>query len=224
MQQEILYSPAYTLAKINLNQGDVIYVEAGAMVSMSDGIAIETKAKGGLLKSLGRAVLGGESFFINTYTAEKNGEITLAPTLPGDILPIQLSNQTIYVQSGSYLASTNGIEVDTQWGGAKTFFSSEGLFLLKIAGNGIVWLSSYGAIHKVVLAQGQIYKVDTGHIVSFESTVQYSVRRVGGWKSTILSGEGLVCELTGPGNITLQTRSEQSLLSWLIPKLPKSQG
>jgi uncharacterized protein (TIGR00266 family) len=221
MQYEILFSPSYSLAKINLNQDEAIMAESGAMVSMSDGIAIETRAEGGILKSLGRAVLGGESFFLNTFTAQKAGEITFAPTLPGDIVVIPLANQTVYVQSGSFLACTPGIEINTKWGGAKTFFSSEGLFLLELKGTGTIWISSYGAIHEVNLKAGEMYKVDTGHMVSFDATVQYKVNKVGGWKSTFLSGEGLICELTGPGKITLQTRSEQSLISWIIPKLPK---
>lgn len=221
MQYEILFSPSYSLAKIKLNQGESIMAEAGVMVSMTEGISIETKAEGGILKSLGRAVLGGESFFLNTFSAQQAGEITFAPTLPGDIVAMQLSNQTVYVQSGSFLACTTGVEINTKWGGAKTFFSSEGLFLLELKGTGMIWISSYGAIHEINLKAGELYKVDTGHMVSFDSTVQYKVNKVGGWKSTILSGEGLICELTGPGKITLQTRSEQSLISWLLPKIPK---
>jgi uncharacterized protein (TIGR00266 family) len=221
MQYEILFSPSYSLAKINLGQSESIVAESGVMVSMTDGILIETKAEGGILKSLGRAVLGGESFFLNTFTAQQAGEITFAPTLPGDIIAMQLANQTVYVQSGSFLACTPGIEINTKWGGAKTFFSSEGLFLLELKGTGTVWISSYGAIHEVILKAGELYKVDTGHMVSFDATIQYKVNKVGGWKSTFLSGEGLICELTGPGKITLQTRSEQSLISWILPKIPK---
>jgi uncharacterized protein (TIGR00266 family) len=223
MKQEILYSPSYTLLKIHLSEGESVIAESGAMVSMSEGITITTKARGGVLKSLGRAALGGESFFMNTFTAESPGEVTFAPNLPGDIFPVQLNNQVILVQSGSFLCATPEIQVDTKWGGAKMFFSSEGLFLLKISGTGMVWLSSYGAIHEINLEAGRVYKVDTGHMVSFEETVQYNVKKVGGWKSTILSGEGLICQLTGPGKITLQTRSEQALISWIIPKLPRSQ-
>lgn len=221
MQYEILFSPSYSIAKISLAQGEAIKAEAGAMVAMSEGIGIETKAEGGILKSLGRAVLGGESFFINTFTAESQGYIMVAPTLPGDIFAVKLTNQTMYVQSGSFLACTPGIQINTKWGGAKTFFSSEGLFLLELTGTGEVWISSYGAIHEIDLKAGEKFKVDTGHMVSFDASVNYSVIKVGGWKSTFLSGEGLICELTGPGKITLQTRSEQSLLSWIIPKLPK---
>ncbi len=223
MKTEILYKPAYSLAKVSLDPNESVQAESGAMVSMSVDIQMETKAKGGFLQSLGRAVLGGESFFMNTFTASpRGGEITLAPALPGDIHVMSLANQSMMVQSGSYLASSGSISIDTAWGGAKTFFASEGLILLKVSGTGDVIISSYGAIHPVNLAAGEKYVVDTGHLVSFESTLSYTVRKVAGWKSTIFGGEGLVVELTGPGTLTLQTRSQDAFLKWLIPKLPKS--
>ncbi len=221
MEHEILYRPSYSLLKIELQQGETISAEAGAMVSMSSGIEIETRTKGGLFSSLKRSVLGGESFFVNTFRAGEPGELTLAPSLPGDICDLELRGQAIYVQSGSYIASSPEIEVDTKWGGAKTFFSREGLFLLKISGNGMVFISSYGAIHEIELEIGQKYIVDTGHMIAFDEGVGYSVKKVGGLKSTLFSGEGLVCELTGPGKIMIQSRSEDAFLSWLIPRIPK---
>jgi uncharacterized protein (TIGR00266 family) len=222
MEYEILYRPSYSFLKMKLAKAETITAEAGAMVSMSNTVSIQTEMKGGLFGALKRSVLGGESFFMNTFTAADAGEITFAPPLPGDIAGIELKNQTIYAQSRAYVASTAGIQVDTKWGGAKTFFSKEGLFLLKISGTGHVFISSYGAIHEIELAAGQKYIVDTGHMVEFAEGVGYGVKKVGGLKSTILSGEGLVCELTGPGKIMIQTRSEDAFLSWLIPHLPKS--
>jgi uncharacterized protein (TIGR00266 family) len=166
-------------------------------------------------------VLGGESFFVNTFRASEPGEVTFAPSLPGDIYDVELQGQTLYAESGAYIASSPEIKVDTKWGGAKTFFSREGLFLLKISGTGKLFLSSYGAIHEIDLEVGQRYIVDTGHIVAFAEDVGYSVKRVGGLKSTLLSGEGLVCELTGPGKIMIQSRSVDAFLAWLIPHIPK---
>ena len=221
MEHEILYKPSYSLLKIKMNGGEEISAEAGAMVSMSSGIEMETTARGGLFGSLKRSVLGGESFFINKFKANDPGEVTFAPTLPGDIYAVELSSQTIYAQSGAFIASSPGIEIDTKWGGAKTFFSKEGFFLLKISGTGSVFLSSYGALHEIELAAGEKYIVDTGHMVAFDESVNYDVKRVGGLKSTLFSGEGLVCELTGPGKIMIQTRSEDAFLSWLIPKIPR---
>jgi uncharacterized protein (TIGR00266 family) len=222
MQTEILYRPSYSLAKVTLSPNEKIRTEAGAMVSMSADLAVETQARGGLLSSLARTVLGGESFFLNTYTASGGGgEITLAPTLPGDIMVLPMTGATMLVQSGSFLACSDGVEMDTKWGGAKTFFSGEGLFMLRISGSGTLILSSYGAIHEVKLGQGQRYIVDTTHLVAFDQTIGYQVKTIGGIKSTLFSGEGLVVELSGPGTVLLQTRSEQAFLSWLIPKLPK---
>jgi uncharacterized protein (TIGR00266 family) len=223
MEHEVLYRPSYSLLKIRLALGEAIFAEAGAMVSMSSGIEIETSAKGGVFGALKRSVLGGESFFINTFKANQDGEVTFAPTLAGDIYSLELKGQTVYAQSGAYIASSPQIEIDTKWGGAKTFFSREGLFLLKINGTGNVFLSSYGAIHEIDLEVGQKYTVDTGHMVAFAEGVGYSVKRVGGLKSTLFSGEGLVCELTGPGKIMIQTRSADAFLSWLIPKIPKKE-
>lgn len=220
MRYEIRYSPSYALAIISLDAGEAIQAEAGAMVSMSDGIRMETSVRGGLMAGLKRTFLGGESFFINTFTAERPAHVTVAPSLPGDIIALQVGDQPLFVQSGSFLAATPEVKVDTSWGGAKTFFSSEGLFLLKCTGQGTVWLSSYGAIHEVNLEPGERYIVDTGHMVAFDASVKYEVGRAGGWKSTLLGGEGLVCKLTGPGRFYLQTRSPASFLSWLVPKLP----
>jgi len=221
MQHEILYRPSYSLLRVDLEGGESICAEAGAMVSMSGGVEIQTAARGGIFGALKRSVLGGESFFVNTFNASEAGEVTFAPSLPGDVWAVELGGQTLYAQSGAYMASSPGIEVNTKWGGAKTFFSKEGFFLLKISGTGTVFLSSYGAIHEIALESGQRYTVDTGHMVAFDEGVGYSVRRVGGLKSTLFSGEGLVCELTGPGKIMIQTRSADAFLSWLIPQLPK---
>jgi uncharacterized protein (TIGR00266 family) len=220
MKHEVLYKPSYSLAVLSLDRGEEIVAESGAMVSMSPGVSIETAARGGLLGGLARKFLGGESFFMNTFHADEAGEVTLAPPLPGDILHLGMRNQTIMVTSGAYLACSKTINVDTQWGGAKTFFSKEGLFLLRVQGSGDLFLSSYGAIHAKELRHGEKYTVDTGHMVAFDDGVDYRVTRVGGLKSTLFSGEGLVCELTGPGNIYLQSRSNDAFLSWLIPQLP----
>ena len=222
MEYEILHRPSYALLSMQLSAGENVSAEAGAMVSMSSGIEIETSMRGGLLGGLRRKFLGGESFFINTFSAAQSGEVNFAPSLPGDIYAVELDNEVIFAQSGSFIASTAGIEVDSSWGGAKTFFSGEGLFLLKISGSGTVFLSSYGAIHEITLEAGQSYTVDTGHMVSFAEGVGYAVRRVGGMKSTLFSGEGLVVELTGPGKVTIQSRSTDAFLAWLIPHLPSS--
>lgn len=220
MEHEVLYRPSYSLLRLEMGQGEEISAESGAMVSMSDSIEMETSMKGGLMGSLKRKVLGGESFFVNKFRALEEGELTLAPVLPGDIYDLDMEGQTLFAQSGAYIASSSGVEVDTKFGGAKTFFSGEGLFLLKLNGTGKVFLSSYGAIHPIDLEPGQKYTVDTGHMVAFDEGVGYNIRKVGGLKSTLFSGEGLVVEFTGPGRVMVQSRSPEAFLSWLIPQLP----
>ena len=219
MDYEILHKPSYALARVRLNQREQLQAETGAMVSMSDSIKMDTSTRGGIFGGLRRSVLGGESFFVNTFTAEQAGEVNVAPALPGDIEALELQGETLLVQSGSFLAATMNIEVDSQWGGARSFFSKEGLFLLRCSGRGLLFVSSYGAIHRIDLGRGERYTVDNGHMVAFDESVRYEVGRSGGWKTTLLGGEGLVCKLEGPGRFYMQTRSEDAFLSWLAPKV-----
>lgn len=222
MEVQILYRPAFATGVINLSPNEIVQVEGGSMVSMSSGMTLETRAAGGFLKSLARSVLGGESFFVNDFKAPlSGGQIMVAPPLPGDLSVLTLQNEKMMVQSGGYVASEMGIQIDTKWGGAKTFFASEGLIMLHCSGTGKLIISSYGAIHEVTLSPNQTMTVDTGHLVAFTEGVGFKVRTIGGIKSTLFSGEGLVVDLTGPGRVLLQTRSMDAFLSWLIPKLPQ---
>ena len=221
MQIQIKHSPSFASATVTLAPNEQVKAEAGAMIMKTPSVNIETSTQGGFMKGLKRS-FGGESFFMNTFTAgPQGGEVSFAPTLPGDIVTWTLSGQTVFLQSGAYLASAMGVEVDSKWGGAKTFFSGEGLIVLKVSGQGDVLVSSYGAIESRELQAGEQLTVDTGHVVAWSESVTYQVRKVGGWKSTMLSGEGLVVDLTGPGVVYTQSRSPEAFLGWLIPKLPK---
>ena len=221
MQVEIKYDPAFAIAFVTLDQGEGIRAESGAMVSHSAGLQMQTSTQGGFMKGLKRAV-GGESFFMNTFTATQPGDqIGLASPLPGDIAHWPLTGQTVYLQSGAYLASGLGIDVDSSWGGSKGFFGAGSLIVLKVSGTDDLLVSAYGAIHAIDLAPGQSYVVDTGHLVGWSEGVATQVNKAGGgWKQTLLGGEGLVCTLTGPGRIYLQTRSTIDFVNWLIPQLP----
>jgi uncharacterized protein (TIGR00266 family) len=220
MEHEISHRPSYAQLTLDLDAGESVRSEAGAMVSQSPGIDVQTQAEGGILKSLSRSVFGGESFFMNTFTAREAGQLQLAPALSGDVSHHDLSDETLYVQSTSFLASDPSIDIDTEFGGTRTFFGGEGLFLLCLQGSGPAFLSSYGAIEERTIEAGEAHIVDTGHIVAFEETLDFSVRKVGGLKSTLFSGEGLVCEFTGEGRLWTQTRSPDHFLAWLIPQLP----
>lgn len=222
MQFELKHQPAYSLAVVTLAGSEDIKVEPGAMVSHSASVTVETKSEGGFFGGIKRMV-GGESFFQNTYSAPANGgEITLAPALPGDMRVIEVqAGREMLLQSGAFIACELSVNFDSKWGGSKGFFGSGSLILLRVSGNGKMLIGCYGAIEERVLGSGEKYTVDTGHIVGFDSTMQFETRRVGNWKSTFLSGEGLVCDLTGPGRVLMQSRSEEAFLGWLMPHLPQ---
>jgi uncharacterized protein (TIGR00266 family) len=218
---EIQHQPAFSLAVLKLQAEQSIMAEAGAMVSMSANIELQSQMKGGLLGALKRAA-GGESAFVSTFTARGGpGEVTLAPGAPGDIAAIEMNNQSFFVQSSSYLAGDAGLSVDTKWGGAKTFFSGEGLFVLLVQGQGLLLVSSFGAIHRKTLQPGERYVVDTGHLVAWEGTTQYTLRKAAaGFFRSMVSGEGIVAEFTGPGELLIQTRNLAALAGLLKPFFP----
>jgi uncharacterized protein (TIGR00266 family) len=218
---EIEAAPAFAIGRIEVGPGAEVKVEAGAMAAMSGDVTVETSSTGGLLGGLKRSMLGGESFFVNTFRSQAGGHVAVAAKLPGDLrlLPIT-DGGSWFVQSGSWIASDPSIVVDTKWGGAKTFFGGEGLFLLKCSGAGDVLVSSYGAILEQELPAGQSYAVDTGHVVAFAEGMQYNVEKASNWKTAILGAEGLVTRFQGPGRVWLQTRSPQDLIGWLSANLP----
>ena len=224
MKTKIEYQPAFAICVVSLDNGEQMRAEGGAMLAMRD-VKVETGATGGLFKSLKRSLLGGESFFQNTYTAMSNdAQVMLAPALTGDVMVRELNDDALIVQSGAYLGSSMGIQVDTSWGGARTFFGGEGLFMLRCSGSGSLITGAYGAIHEQTLGAGEKFVVDSGHVVAFESNLSYELNKFGNWKSTVLGGEGIVITFTGPGTIYIQTRSQQAFLGWLIPQLPTRQG
>jgi uncharacterized protein (TIGR00266 family) len=218
VRHDIRNNPDFASLHVVLDQGEQIVTEAGAMMGMSSDLQMATNMKGGLLGAAKRA-LGGESIFLNTYTASGDGQrIDIASSAPGDVEHLSLSDAAVMVQSGSFLCATPGVTVDTKWGGARTFFGGEGLFMLRCAGRGDLWISSYGAIFAVDVDGS--YVVDTGHIVAFEETLQFKVRSVGGLKSLFFSSEGLICEFNGTGRLWIQTRNSGALAGFLHPFRP----
>ncbi len=222
----IEHQGAFALAVVILQSDQSICAEAGAMVSMSSNVELYSEMKGGVFGALKRAV-GGESAFVSTFTAKGgNGEVTLAPGAPGDVVGIEMNNQTFMVQSSSYLAGDTSLVVDTKFGGAKSFFGGEGLFLLAVSGTGLLLVSSFGAIYRRTLRPGEQYVVDTGHLVAWEGHMQYNIRKAAksGYLRSFLSGEGMVAEFTGPGEILIQTRNLAAFAGLLKPFFPSQGG
>ncbi len=223
---EIAHAGSFALALVKLEPAQSINAEAGAMVSMSSNVDLQSQMKGGVFGALKRAV-GGESAFVSTFTAQGGpGEVALAPGTPGDIVGIEMRNQQFKVQSSSYLAGDTSLTVDTKFGGAKSFFGGEGLFLLEVSGTGLLLISSFGAIYRRVLAPGEGYVVDTGHLVAWEGHMQYNLRKASkaGFFRSLASGEGLVAEFSGPGEILIQTRNLAAFAGMLKPFFPSQGG
>ena len=213
MNYEIIGKPDFPSVKIQLGAGESIVAESGAMVAMSPGVEIKTEARGGVLSSLKRSVLGGESFFINTFTAGGSpGEIYFTSATMGDLEVEELTGQELIMSKNAFVCSTADVQLDSKWGGFKAFFGGEGLFFLKASGTGTLFFSSFGAIHQVRV-QGE-YIVDTGHIVAFDPSLTFKIEKVGGLKSLFLSGEGLVCRFSGTGRLWIQTRNQNSFAAW----------
>jgi uncharacterized protein (TIGR00266 family) len=222
MQTEIVHSPGNAAARVRLDSGETLTAEGGSMIAIGGEVTLQTsthqKGKGGILKAAKR-LLGGESFFLNHYTAGfSGGEVWLAQTLPGDMMKLALEGQTLIVQAGSFVASSAGVGMEVGWQGFKNLLSGESLFWLRIGGTGRLILSSYGAIYPVAV-NGE-YIVDTGHIVAFEETLNFKLSKAGkSWWSSILGGEGLVCKFQGQGTVWCQSHNAPSFGQTIGPKL-----
>lgn len=214
-EHKIDCKPDFALLTVKIPAGQTLKVEASAMATMDTNLIMKTKFKGGL----GR-FLGGESLFINEFTAENApGEMTIAPSSPGDMTHRYLENETLYIQNSAYVASHPDIKVESKWQGlTKGFFSGENLFLIKCSGTGDLWFNSYGGIVEIDVEDG--YVIDTGHIVAFTEGLEYEVSRLGGYKSLFLSGEGFVCRFRGQGKVWIQTRKVVPFAWYLHPFRP----
>ena len=228
MRTSIEFEPSFSLLTVELAPGESIKAETGAMVAQS-GVNMKTGMGGGGLFGGIRRMIGGESFFLNTFTGEASGGwVSLAPPSPGDIGSFDLQPGTnLFIQGSSFLACTENVETDTQFQGFRGFFSGESLFFIRSyaeRGSGTVFYNSYGAIKQVPVTPGQELVVDTGHLVAFSDDVEYSIGKVGGIGSLIAGGEGLVMRFRGNGHVWVQSRNLASLADKLTPFLPKTGG
>ncbi len=218
MDIAIRHQPGFAVARLTMAGGESIRAEAGALMATVPSVEVEAKAEGGIMKSLKRAALGGESFFVTSYTAGPSGGwVDVAAFLPGDINVVDVvPGQAWFVQKGSWLAGASSIELDTKWGGFKNLFGSEGGFLLRAEGQGPMVLSAYGAIEAWDLEPGQTVTLDTGHMVAYTEGMGMEIRKVtGGLVQTFKSGEGLVFDFTGPGRLLVQTRNPNEFLGFI---------
>jgi uncharacterized protein (TIGR00266 family) len=227
MKVEVRHRPAMAAARCNLEPGEQMKVESGAMMATSAGVTVQASTQGGVMKGLKRSMLGGESLFISTFTAPaEGGWVDVAHHLTGDIVVAGVtSEQPMNVTRGCWLASSSGIELQTKWGGFKNMFGGEGGFLLHAEGRGTIVLACYGALDTIELQPGESVTIDSGHVVAFAPTVQSVLRKAAsGVVQMLKSGEGFVFDFTGPGWVMTQSRNPSALEAWVRQVMPGQTG
>jgi uncharacterized protein (TIGR00266 family) len=220
MKIDLRAQPSYTIAYVSLDYGESVLAERNSLAVASDGIeASYATGSGGVVKAALRRTLGGEYFFMGRYTAAVHGAwVGLAPRYPGDIIDIKLDNAGVLAEQGSLLACCGNVDVDVTYAGIRKIALREGATVLRVHGTGDALISTYGAVQRFDLADGEGIVVDTGHFVAMSDTCDLRVGLLGGVVASAASGEGLVARITGPGSVWIQTREERSIRNWLMPE------
>ncbi len=198
----------FPVAICEMEPGQAIFCETGAMAWMNGGIRMETNTGGGLGKMIGRAFTG-ESLFMNRYVADSSGILALGANSPGEIREIDITNKPIVVQKGSFLAMDEGINLDIffQKKIGAGLFGGEGFIMNKLTGNGKVLLEIDGGAVEYDLAPGEKMTIDSGYLVMMDDTCSIDIVMIKGIGNVLFGGEGLFnTVVTGPGHIILQTQ------------------
>ncbi|MCW4036748.1 MAG: TIGR00266 family protein [Candidatus Bathyarchaeota archaeon] len=218
MRYEIKYDPSYAMLVVDLDAGEKITGEAGAMTYMTPNVEVQTRMRErSVLGTIGLKILGGQSLFVNDYIAAGgSGQVALGAAPVGDINVMRVEpGRGFIVQKAAYLASTEDVELDIKWEGFTKGLFGQGLFMIKVYGRGDLFVNTFGAIDKHELGPGEEMVVDNFHLVAFSDSCDYEVQRFGGWKETILSGEGFITRIRGPGEVYIQTKNLREFVDWL---------
>ena len=178
---------------------------------MSPTIDVEGRMDGGILRGLARKFLSGESLFFQELIARRGaGKVIFGQSKIGGILDVELDGSYgLTIQKDGFLASTQGIDIDTKMQNlTRGLLSGEGFFVLNATGRGTIFIASYGVIHPINLDNGEEVIIDNGHLVAWPDYMDYKIERASnGWISSLTSGEGVVCRFRGPGIVLIQTRN-----------------
>ncbi|MGD2200543.1 MAG: TIGR00266 family protein [Candidatus Bathyarchaeota archaeon] len=218
MEYKVKYDPSYAMLVVSLGAGERITGEAGAMTYMTPNIDVRTRRREkSILGTIGVSLFGGQSLFVNDYVAQGGpGEIALAAGPVGDVNVMRVEpGRGFIVQKAAYLASTEDVDLDVKWEGFTKGLFGQGIFMVRVTGRGDLFINTFGAIDKHELELGEELVVDNFHLVAFSDSCDYKVQRIGGWKETILSGEGFITRIKGPGEVYLQTKNLREFVEWL---------
>ena len=207
-----------------LENGETMITEGGAMSWMSPNMQMETTSGGGLGRALGR-MFAGEALFMNRYTARGGqGLIAYASKLPGEIRAFDIRpGREIIVQKGGFLAAESGVQLSVHFQKriSSGFFGGEGFIMQRLSGSGTAFVELDGHIVAYDLAPGQAIVVDSGHLAAMEATCGMEVQTVQGAKNIFFGGEGLFnTVITGPGRVWLQTMPIVNIAKAIIPYIP----
>jgi uncharacterized protein (TIGR00266 family) len=230
VQHIVKHSPTFPLLEVTLAPDETLVAEAGTMVARSPTVTMDVRLNApqnagfweklqAFLVALARKIVGGDTLFVNHFRAPSGGFVWLAPAMSGALHHVSLSGQSLLLSAGAYVASIGPINLEIRWGGLKAILSREGAFFVEATGKGDLWLTAYGAIEEIEV--NGTYVVDSGHVVAFDSRLQYQIKNAGGGLVGLFaSGEGLVLEFTGQGKVLVQTRNRSALVGWVSKLLP----
>lgn len=222
MRYDVIGGSAFPVIRVYLDAGESVKAESGAMVAMTAGLKLTGKADGGIGRAVAR-MFSGESFFLQNITAETAGWVLLATAMPGGIADVAIhAGKELIVQKNGFLAGTSGIQISSKVQSlARGLFGGEGFLVVKIGGEGTVFLSTYGSIYTIELPQDEEILIDNGHLIAWDAHLKYEITKgASSWFSAATSGEGLACRFKGPGRVLVQTRNPWGLGAWLFPFLP----
>ncbi|MBD3210161.1 TIGR00266 family protein [Candidatus Micrarchaeota archaeon] len=213
------------ILNIELEKGEEVFSESGAMSWMSPNMKMDSHIRGGLGSGLGRMITG-ESLFLVKFTPEDGtGAVAFSPSFPGKVLPLEIdAGKEIICQKGAFLCAESTVEVETIFKrklGAG-LFGGEGFFLQKLSGKGMAFAEIDGEVYERELGKGEMLKIDTGCVAMFEPTVKYDIKKVPGIKNMFFGGEGVyLATLEGPGRVWLQSMPASNLAKTLLQFIPK---
>ena len=216
---------------LQVEPGQTVFSETGGMAWMSGNVVMNTNTGGGgglggMLGSMVKRAVSGESLFIVDYTVQGGrGLIAFASEFPGKIIPLNLApGQQMVCQKDSFMVAEKSVTMDIHFRrklGAG-LFGGEGFILQRLTGPGLAFVELDGEVVEYTLEPGQVMKVDTGHVAMFEPTVQFDVEMVRGFRNVLFGGEGLfLATLRGPGRIWLQTMPIVNVAKKIAEYLPR---
>ena len=219
-----IYGEPMPVVICNVDPGETLICESGAMSWMSPNMQMDTVG-GGAGKVLGR-MFSGENAFQNQYTAQGGpGMIAFASSFPGSIRAVEITPEhPVICQKKAFLASTAGVELSVHWQKklGTGLLGGEGFVMQKLSGQGIAFLEIDGTVMEYNLAPGQQMILDTGYLAMMDASVQMEVQSVKGLKNKMLGGEGFFnTVVTGPGKILLQTMPISGFVGLISGMLPK---